>query len=102
MFSKHSSVTGVTVSSQVPGRGVATFGASLVGEEDYMNQPISHMYFDDDFIPEYKIDMLAGRAFQKGMNQTSWELFSSMKRQPKPLAGVVLRKRSESSCGRPD
>jgi len=67
MFSKHSSVTGVTVSSHVPGRGVATFGASLVGEEDDMNQPMCHMYFDDDFIPEYGIDMVAGRAFQKEM-----------------------------------
>ena len=67
MFSKLPSVTGVTVSSHVPGRGVATFGVRLVGEENDMNQSMYHMYFDDDFIPEYGIDMVAGRAFQKEM-----------------------------------
>ncbi|MGD8540359.1 MAG: ABC transporter permease, partial [Candidatus Aminicenantes bacterium] len=67
MFSKLPSVSGVTVSSHVPGRGVASFGIRLVGEEDVMNQSMCHMYFDDDFIPEYGIDMAAGRAFQKEM-----------------------------------
>jgi len=67
MFSKHSSVTGVTVSSTVPGRGVSNFGVNLVGEEDDMGQSMFHMYFDDDFIPDYGIDMVAGRAFQKEM-----------------------------------
>ncbi len=65
MFSNHSSVTGVTVSSTVPGRGVSNFAISLVGEEDDKNQSMFHMYFDDDFIPEYGIDMVAGRAFRK-------------------------------------
>ena len=67
MFSKHSSVTGVTVSSTVPGRGVSNFGIKLVGEDDSKNQSMFHMYFDDDFIPEYGIEMVAGRAFQKEM-----------------------------------
>ncbi len=67
MFSKHASITGVTVSSTVPGRGVSNFAIKLVGEEDDKNQSMFHMYFDDDFIPEYGIDMVAGRAFQKDM-----------------------------------
>ena len=67
MFSKHVSVSGVTVSSTVPGRGVSNFGVSLVGEEDDKSQSMYHMYFDDDFIPDYEIDMVAGRAFQKEM-----------------------------------
>jgi putative ABC transport system permease protein len=65
MFSKHFSVTGVTVSSTVLGRGVSNFGVSLVGEEDDKGQSMFHMYFDDDFIPDYGIELVAGRVFQK-------------------------------------
>jgi putative ABC transport system permease protein len=68
MFSKYPSITGITVSSTVPGRGVSNFGISLVGEDDPKNQSMYHMYFDDDFIPDYGIEIAAGRAFQKGMS----------------------------------
>jgi putative ABC transport system permease protein len=67
MFSKHSSVTGVTVSSTVPRRGLSNFGVVPVGEDNPKSQSMFHMYFDDDFIPVYGIDMVAGRAFQKEM-----------------------------------
>ncbi len=67
MFSKHPSIAGVTVSSTVPGRGVSNFSIKLVGEDDSKNQSMYHMYFDDDFIPIYGIEMLAGRVFQKDM-----------------------------------
>jgi len=67
MFSKHPSITGVTVSSTVPGREVSNFAIDLVGEDDPKSQSMFHMYFDDDFIPDYGIDMVAGRAFQKKM-----------------------------------
>lgn len=67
MFSKHSSVTGVTVSSTVPGRGLSNFGVVPVREDNPKSQSMFHMYFDDDFIPDYGIDMVAGRAFQKEM-----------------------------------
>lgn len=67
MFSKHSSVTGVTVSSTVPGRELSNFGVVPVGGDNPKSQSMFHMYFDDDFIPVYKIDMVAGRAFQKEM-----------------------------------
>jgi len=65
MFSRHSSVTGVTVSSNVPGRGVSNYFVSLVGEDDTKNQSMFHMYFDDDFVLDYGIEIVAGRAFQK-------------------------------------
>jgi len=68
IFSKHSSITGVTVSSSVPGRAVSNFGIKLVGEEDDKGQSMYHLYFDHDFIPDYGIEMAAGRAFQKGMS----------------------------------
>jgi putative ABC transport system permease protein len=31
-------------------------------------QDMFHMYFDHDFIPDYEIEIVAGRAFQKGMS----------------------------------
>ncbi len=67
MFSKLPSVTGVTVSSTVPGRGLSNFGVVPVREDNPKGQSMFHMYFDDDFIPDYGIDMVAGRAFQKEM-----------------------------------
>jgi len=67
LFSKHPSITEVTVSSSVPGRGVSNFAIKLVGDEDDRNQSMYHLYFDDDFIPNYGIEMVAGRTFQKGM-----------------------------------
>jgi putative ABC transport system permease protein len=68
LFSKHPSISDASVSSTVPGRGVSNFGVSLVGEEDPRNQSMFHMYFDHDFIPDYGIEMAAGRAFQKDMS----------------------------------
>ncbi|UCC41810.1 MAG: ABC transporter permease [Candidatus Aminicenantes bacterium] len=68
VFSKHPSISGVTASSTVPGRGVSNFGIRLVGEDDPKNQSMFHMYFDYDFIPNYGIEIVAGRAFQKGMS----------------------------------
>jgi putative ABC transport system permease protein len=68
LFSKHPSISDASVSSTVPGRGVSNFGVSLVGAEDRKNQSMFHMYFDHDFVPDYGIEMVAGRAFQKDMS----------------------------------
>jgi putative ABC transport system permease protein len=68
LFSKHPSLSDASVSSTVPGRSVSNFGVSLVGEEDPKNQSMFHMYFDHDFVPNYEIEMVAGRAFQKDMS----------------------------------
>jgi len=67
-FSKHSSITGVTISSSVLGRAVSNFSIKLVGEEDDKSQSMFHLYFDHDFVPDYGIEMAAGRAFKKGMS----------------------------------
>ncbi len=68
IFSKHSTISGVTISSSVPGRAVSNFGVSLVGEDDDKNQSMFHTYFEPDFIPIYGIEMLSGRAFQEEMS----------------------------------
>jgi putative ABC transport system permease protein len=68
LFSNHPSLSDASVSSTIPGRSVSNFGVSLVGEEDPKNQSMFHMYFDHDFIPDYGIDMAAGRAFQRDMS----------------------------------
>jgi putative ABC transport system permease protein len=68
VFSQQGSITGAAVSSTVPGRGVSNFAVSLVGEEDVMNQSMFHLYFDHDFIPDYGIEIAAGRPFQKAMS----------------------------------
>ena len=68
VFSKHPTVNGVTVSSNVPGRAVSNFGVKLVGEEDDKNQSMFHAYFDPDFIPIYGIEMLSGRSFKEEMS----------------------------------
>ncbi len=68
LFIKHPSITTATVSSSVPGRGVSNFGTRLVGEENDQNQSMFHLYFDSDFIPNYGIEIVAGRAFQREMS----------------------------------
>ncbi len=67
-FAKHSSITGTTASSSVPGRSFSSFSISLVGEDDEKVQDMFHLHFDSDFIPEYEIEMVAGRAFEKEMS----------------------------------
>jgi len=68
VFSNHPSVSGVTVSSNVPGRGASNFGVSLVGEDDDKSQSMFHIYFDPDFIPDYGINMVSGRPFQSDIS----------------------------------
>jgi len=67
-FSKHVSITGATVSSSVPGRPLSSFSIRIVGQDDERSQDMFHMYFDNDFIPDYEIEIMAGRAFQKEMS----------------------------------
>jgi len=67
-FAKHTSISGATVSSSVPGRSLSSFSIGIVGEDDEKIQDMFHMYFDSNFIPDYDIEMIAGRAFQKEMS----------------------------------
>jgi putative ABC transport system permease protein len=64
-FLGHPSIYAATVSSTVPGRPVSNFSIKLVGEDDPKSQSMYHLYFDEDFIPEYGISVVAGRAFRK-------------------------------------
>ncbi len=63
-FTKHPSITGATVCWNVPGRMANTIEAHLEGEEKDKAQTMSFYYFDHDFIPEYNIEIAAGRPFQ--------------------------------------
>ena len=67
-FSKHVSITSATVSSSIPGRPLSSFSIRIVGEDDERSQDMYHMYFDNDFIPDYEIKIVAGRAFQQEMS----------------------------------
>ncbi len=64
-FSKYPFVAGVSVSSGVPGRGIGTMLASLVGVEDNREQVMRFLYLDYDFIDLYKIELVAGRSFNE-------------------------------------
>jgi len=66
-FLQLSGVNGITVSSGIPGYGIYGWQIQIVGESDNKKQYFSVCLIDDDFIPEYKIEMAAGRAFKKGM-----------------------------------
>jgi putative ABC transport system permease protein len=66
-YLQHSSILNAAVSSHVPGRGVTNYAIKLVGEENDRRQSMFHLYFDPDFIPNYNIKMIAGRAFDKKM-----------------------------------
>lgn len=67
-FASQPSITGVTVSSHVPGRGAPIYSVKLVGEEDEKNQTMFHWYYDHDFISQYGIEIRAGRGFQENMS----------------------------------
>jgi len=58
-------VTGASACWNVPGRLANLVEARLVGEKDEKAQSMNFYYVDSDFIPEYKIEMVAGRSFQK-------------------------------------
>lgn len=64
-FIQNSSITGATACWNVPGRLANLIEARLVGEPDEKAQSMNFYYVDSDFIPEYKIEVVAGRPFQK-------------------------------------
>lgn len=64
-FIQNPAITGATACWNVPGRLANLLEARLVGEIDEKTQSMNFYYVDSDFIPEYKIEMIAGRPFQK-------------------------------------
>jgi putative ABC transport system permease protein len=64
-FRSDPSITGATACWNVPGHLANLIEARLVGELEEKTQSMNFYYVDSDFIPEYKIAMVAGRPFQK-------------------------------------
>ena len=67
-FLKLPSVKGATVSSAIPGYGIYGWQLEIVGETDSKKQFFNVCLIDDDFIPEFNIEMAAGRAFMKELS----------------------------------
>ena len=62
-FTRLPGVMGATVSSAIPGYGIYGWQLEIVGEMDSKLQYFSVCMIDDDFIPEFDIQMAAGRPF---------------------------------------
>ncbi len=66
-FLQNQSITGATVSSSVPGdRTNAGYYMSTKGPDFSQSSRLKVITMDYDFIPEYKIRIVAGRSFQRG------------------------------------
>jgi putative ABC transport system permease protein len=74
-FMKNPSITGAAACWNVPGRLSNLLEARLVGEEDEKAQSMNFYYVDHDFIPEYEIEIVAGRSFQKEIRSDIYESF---------------------------
>jgi putative ABC transport system permease protein len=64
-FLSYPSITDATACWNAPGRLVNLIEARLVGENDEKTQSMNFYYVDSDFIPQYKIGLVAGRPFQR-------------------------------------
>ena len=67
-FLQNSSITGAAVSSSVPGDNVDSGYYMTARVEDFKNAPrLKVITVDYDFLPEYGIKMIAGRSFQRNL-----------------------------------
>jgi len=75
----HPGIQRITASSSVPGRQMGNYAISIVDEADEKNQGMYHLYFDEDFIPAYQIELLAGRNYEAGLQTdvSDWDRRSS-------------------------
>jgi len=64
-FLGYSQITNAAVSSGIPGRGVGGWTTLLSGVEDDKAQVMSYLFIDQDFLGVYKIELSAGRNFNK-------------------------------------
>ncbi len=70
-FLSHHTIVGATASSSAPGRRP---GEGYLSQTEAVNQPakkLNYVAIDYDFIPQYKIDMVAGRPFQQDKNDAN-------------------------------
>ncbi|MDH5386290.1 MAG: ABC transporter permease [Candidatus Aminicenantes bacterium] len=65
-FLQHPNITGATASYHAPGVVYNSITTRFYGEES-KEVILNYYYFDPDFIPEYKIPMVAGRNFDKNL-----------------------------------
>jgi len=65
-FLQHPSVTGAAASSSIPGRRMFYWRIFPTGEEGN-SQGMNFINADYDFIPEYGLELVAGRSFQRDM-----------------------------------
>ena len=64
-FLSNPHITGATVSSSVPGRWMYFWRTFPSGQEVEKNLAMNFFQFDYDFLPEYDIEFIAGRPFDK-------------------------------------
>jgi len=62
-FSRHTGVVGAAASAELPGQHLSCWTTKLATESDEKLRAMKYMYVDHDFIPQYKIKVLAGSAF---------------------------------------
>lgn len=62
-FQKLNSVHNVCVSANVPGQGAGSINTKLASKIDHSGWDMYYSFIDDDFLPSYKIEILAGRNF---------------------------------------
>ena len=62
-FLRHPGVREATVSSSLPGRQVSNYSIALADGADPRSQGMYHLYIDEDFLPVYQIDLVAGRGY---------------------------------------
>jgi putative ABC transport system permease protein len=66
-FLSYHAVKGATASSSVPGRGDQTYGVKLRGKA-FSGIVFNVSAVDYDFLPEYKLEIVAGEGFNKSMS----------------------------------
>jgi putative ABC transport system permease protein len=66
-FLNHPSISGASALWNAPGRLANLIEARLIDETEEKTQSMNFYYVDSDFIPEYKIEMMAGRPFEKNI-----------------------------------
>jgi len=66
-FLKHPSIKRATFSSSVPGRWMYFWNMWPAGGQGTNNQMVNSFQVDYDFFPEYDVELVAGRIFQKAL-----------------------------------
>jgi putative ABC transport system permease protein len=74
-FMQHASITGATVSSDVPGQSLDRWDTKTVGGGEELSRVLNHTYVGPDFLNEYEITLVAGRFFDKKISTDANETF---------------------------